>query len=128
NKLRHRSAAVPAAACPTQIWLGIVRCFCFSRALRPEQPRSVRKFKKPALTKRRGEPSLSQSATKENQCRGARMKNLLAIISLLGAAVSGFAQGTIRFSNDSSDLASPPDRLVRFDATASCINPAYVAG
>ncbi len=56
------------------------------------------------------------------------MKNLLAILFLLGAAVSAFAQGTVRFSNDSSDLASPPDRFVRYDATAANVNPAYTAG
>lgn len=56
------------------------------------------------------------------------MKNLLAILFLLGAAVSAFAQGTVRFSNDSSDMASPPDRFVRYDATAANVNPAYTAG
>ena len=56
------------------------------------------------------------------------MKNFSAIAFLLGTTVSGFAQGTVRFSNDSSDLASPPDRFVRYDSTATFVNPAYTAG
>ena len=56
------------------------------------------------------------------------MKNFSAIAFLLGTTVSGFAQGTVRFSNDTSDLPSPPDRFVRYDATAASLNPAYTAG
>ena len=42
------------------------------------------------------------------------MKRL--ILSSLGVALAtcAFGQGTVRFSNVSADLSSPPDRLVRF--------------
>jgi hypothetical protein len=41
------------------------------------------------------------------------MKKAVAVIGLALAA-NVFGQGTVRFSNVSADLSSPPDRLVRF--------------
>lgn len=57
------------------------------------------------------------------------MKKILFSVAL-GAliAFNSFGQGTVRFSNDTSDVASPPDRFVRYDATAASLNSAYVAG
>jgi hypothetical protein len=46
------------------------------------------------------------------------MKQLLLTSLGLALATSAFAQGTVRFSNVSADLSSPPDRLVRFTSTA----------
>ena len=43
-------------------------------------------------------------------------------------AFNSFGQGTVNFSNSSLDIVSPPDRLVRYDASAASINPAYTAG
>ena len=56
------------------------------------------------------------------------MKFFFAIAFLLSTAVSSFAQGTVRFSNDSTDLPSPPDRFVRYGDAASFFNPAYTYG
>src|SRR5580765_2780940 len=35
------------------------------------------------------------------------------LVNTLGFVVNAFGQGTVRFSNVSADLSSPPDRLVR---------------
>lgn len=56
------------------------------------------------------------------------MKKVILTTLMSVAAVAAFAQGTVTFKNDSSVLASPPDRLVRFDATAASVNAAYTAG
>jgi hypothetical protein len=42
------------------------------------------------------------------------MKKLLLTSFGLALATVAFGQGTVRFSNVSADLSSPPDRLVRF--------------
>ena len=41
------------------------------------------------------------------------MKKTILVMTL-GFVVNAFGQGTVRFSNVSADLSSPPDRLVRF--------------
>lgn len=57
------------------------------------------------------------------------MKKILFSVALGALTVfNSFGQGVVTFSNVSSDLSSPPDRLVRYDPTASTINSAYVAG
>ncbi len=57
------------------------------------------------------------------------MKKILFSVAL-GALIASnsFGQGTVRFSNDTSDVASPPDRFVRYDSTAFMVNPAYTTG
>jgi uncharacterized protein (TIGR03382 family) len=42
------------------------------------------------------------------------MKKLIVAALLCGSAVSSFGQGTVNFSNLSTALSSPPDRLIRF--------------
>ena len=42
------------------------------------------------------------------------MKKSIVAALLCGAAVSSFGQGTVNFSNLSTALSSPPDRLIRF--------------
>jgi len=42
------------------------------------------------------------------------MRKAVVVIGL-ALAVNAFGQGTVRFSNVSADLSSPPDRLVRFE-------------
>src|SRR5258708_31168115 len=54
------------------------------------------------------------------------MKKILLTTIMSGVAVAAFAQGTVNFSNLSTALSSPPDRLVRF-GTANFGNPG-VAG
>jgi hypothetical protein len=57
------------------------------------------------------------------------MKKIIASGLLsLAVVISTHAQGTVTFANDSTSLSSPPDRLVRFNSTASTVNPLYVAG
>lgn len=57
------------------------------------------------------------------------MKKILLSAALVPfIAATCFAQGTVKFSNDSSDTASPPDRFVRYDATAASLNAAFVDG
>jgi len=56
------------------------------------------------------------------------MKKSLLILTTVGAMASAFGQGTVNFSNLSTALTSPPDRLVRYDATAASLNSAFVAG
>jgi len=46
------------------------------------------------------------------------MKKLFLTIVMSAATIAAFAQGTVNFSNLSTALASPPDRLVRFGASA----------
>jgi hypothetical protein len=47
------------------------------------------------------------------------MKQVILTCVGLALATSAFGQGTVRFSNVSADLASPPDRLVRFATTVT---------
>ena len=56
------------------------------------------------------------------------MKKILVSALVVAASVSAFAQGKVTFANDPANLASPPDRFVRYDSTAATLNPAYVSG
>jgi hypothetical protein len=47
------------------------------------------------------------------------MKKLIVAALLCGSAVSSFGQGTVNFSNLSTALSSPPDRLIRFGVPGS---------
>jgi hypothetical protein len=47
------------------------------------------------------------------------MKQVILTCVGLALAASAFGQGTVRFSNVSADLPSPPDRLVRFAPTVA---------
>ena len=51
------------------------------------------------------------------------MKKFFIVLLVLGGSISARPQGTVRFSNDSTDLSSTPDRLVRFDSSAGAFNP-----
>jgi len=57
-----------------------------------------------ALTKRKLRTSTAAIVTRS-----------LLLLLTLGTLTSAFAQGTVRFSNLTTDLPFPPDRLVRFD-------------
>src|SRR5439155_20772155 len=56
------------------------------------------------------------------------MKKTIIPFTLALVAASALGQGTINFSNSSTALTSPPDRLVRFDASAASKDSAFVAG
>jgi hypothetical protein len=51
------------------------------------------------------------------------MKQVFATLLFVGTLNCGYPQGYVYFSNDTTTLNSPPDRLVRFDATAIAFNP-----
>ena len=46
------------------------------------------------------------------------MKKLIVAALLCGATISSFGQGTVNFSNLSTALSSPPERLIRFGNAA----------
>ena len=52
------------------------------------------------------------------------MKKLFLTIVMSAATIAAFAQGTVNFSNLSTALASPPDRLVRFGGPGQAPWPA----
>src|SRR2546425_2022324 len=51
------------------------------------------------------------------------MRPLLIALLIAWPSISTLPQGTVNFSNATSVLSSPPDRLVRFDSTAAAFNP-----